>query len=63
MCESSVFILKNGQEELVMENVDRLENHKGSVKIVNLFGEEKTLDAARVKTLSLLDHKIIIEPL
>ncbi|MBW2169778.1 MAG: CooT family nickel-binding protein, partial [Deltaproteobacteria bacterium] len=46
----------------VLENVDFLENSEDQVKLVNLFGEEKTI-RAKVKTLSLVDHKIVLEPL
>lgn len=60
MCESNVYILKEGNEELVLENVDFLENEKDQVRMINLFGEEKTI-RARVRTLSLVDHKIILE--
>ena len=62
MCESTAYILKDGKEELVLESVDVLENQEGRVKLINIFGEEETIEA-KVKTLSLVDHKIILEPL
>ena len=62
MCESNVYILKDGREELVLESVDVLENQEGKVRLVSMFGEEEKIKA-RVKTLSLVDHKIILEPL
>jgi predicted RNA-binding protein len=62
MCESSVYILKDGKEELVLESVDLLENKQGEIMLVNMFGEQKTLKA-KVKTLSLVEHKIIMEPI
>ena len=62
MCESTAYILKDGKEELVLESVDVLENQEGRIKLVNIFGEEETVEA-KVKTLSLVDHKIILEPL
>ena len=62
MCESTVYLLKDGKEEVILQNVDILENREGQIKLVDLFGEEKTL-RARVKTLSLVDHKILLEPL
>ena len=61
MCESNVYILKDGREELLFEGVDVLENQEGQVKLVSMFGEEEKIKA-RVKTLSLVDHKIILEP-
>jgi predicted RNA-binding protein len=62
MCESAVYVLKDGKEELVLESVDLLEDNEGQIKITNMFGEEKTIKA-RVKVLSLVDHKIVLEPL
>ncbi len=62
MCESAAYMLKNGQEELLLESIDLLEEEDGSVRLVTMFGEEKRV-SARVKTLSLVDHKIILEPL
>jgi predicted RNA-binding protein len=60
MCESTAYIVINGKEEEVMEHVDFLQNQEGKVKMVNLFGEEKVVQG-RVKSLSLVDHKIILE--
>ena len=61
MCESTAYILKDGAEEPIFEGVDHLEEIDGTVKMVNLFGEEHIIKA-RIKTLSLVDHKIILEP-
>lgn len=62
MCEAAAYILKEGKEELVLESVDILESEGSQIKIVNIFGEEKKI-RAKVKALSLVDHKIILEPL
>ena len=45
MCEASAFILRDGQEELVLESVDILEEENGNVRLVNIFGEQKVLPA------------------
>lgn len=60
MCESSAYILKDGKEELVLESVDILEHEEGAVNLVNIFGEQKRVKA-RIKSLSLVDHKIVLE--
>lgn len=60
MCEASAFIIKDGQEELVLESVDVLEQENGTIRLVNIFGEQKVLPA-KIKKLSLVDHKIILE--
>ncbi len=62
MCESTAYLLKDGQEELILESVDQLETGDGEVKMINIFGEKKEL-RAKVKLLSLVDHKIVLEPL
>jgi predicted RNA-binding protein len=60
MCEASAYIVKDGQEELILESVDTLENEDGEIFMINIFGEQKRVKA-RIKTLSLVDHKIILE--
>jgi predicted RNA-binding protein len=60
MCEANAFIIKDGQEELLLESVDVLEQENGNIRLVNIFGEQKVLPA-RIKKMSLVDHKIILE--
>ncbi|MFZ7113421.1 MAG: CooT family nickel-binding protein [Desulfatiglandales bacterium] len=60
MCEASAYILKDGEERLILESVDTLENEGDEISMVNIFGEQKRLKA-RIKTLSLLDHRIVLE--
>ena len=62
MCESTAYLLKDGQEELILESVDQLETGDGEVKMINIFGEKREL-RAKVRLLSLVDHKIVLEPL
>ena len=61
MCEATAYLLKDGQEELLLESVDQLETGNGEVKMVNIFGEQKEI-RAKIKRISLVDHKIILEP-
>lgn len=60
MCEASAYVVKNGREELLLESVDILEDHEGEIKMVNLFGEQKHI-RGRIKSLSLVNHKILLE--
>ncbi len=62
MCESSVYIIEKDRERLVLENVELVEAHDGQLTLVDLFGEKKEIKG-RVKSLSLVDHKILVEPL
>ncbi|MBW1729781.1 MAG: CooT family nickel-binding protein [Deltaproteobacteria bacterium] len=61
MCESSVYIVEQGEEKLLMENVELLENKNGILTMVDLFGEKKDIKAT-VRSLSLVDHRILVEP-
>lgn len=60
MCEANVYINKNGQEELYLENVDLLIPEGDRIFLRNLFGEQKTFQGF-LKEISLLKHKIVLE--
>jgi len=60
MCESSAYLVQDGKEELILENVEELFNEGGKVKIINLFGDQKIVDA-ELKKISFVDNKIIFE--
>lgn len=60
MCEAAAYILKNGQEELVMDSVDIIEPEGDRLRLVSIFGEQKLIRAA-IKSLNLVNHKIILE--
>ena len=62
MCEAAAYLLKDGEEELLLESVDHLESEGSQIKIINIFGEQKKVKA-KIKALSLVDHKIVLEPL
>jgi len=60
MCQSSAYLEKEGVKELLMEDVDLFETSGNQIRLTNIFGEEIKV-SARVKNLSLVDHKIILE--
>ena len=60
MCQSSAYLEKEGKNELLMEDVDMFEASGDQIKLVNIFGEKMEIKA-KVKNLSLVDHKIILE--
>lgn len=60
MCESSAYLLQDGKEELLLENVEELFNEGDKIKIINLFGDQKIVDA-KLKKISFVDNKIIFE--
>ena len=48
MCDINVFVVNNGMEEKVLENVDLVERVGDGVRLVNIFGEEKTIHGTMV---------------
>ncbi len=61
MCEAHAYILKNDQEEKVMDSVDRIEFENDQVRLISIFGEQKILNA-RLKRYSGSEGKILFEP-
>jgi predicted RNA-binding protein len=61
MCEANAYLLKGEREELVMEAVDVIEPRGEELYLKSIFGEQKFL-RAKLKTTSLVEHKIILEP-
>ena len=59
MCEAAAYVLKNGQEELLLENVDIVEPEADGLRLVNIFGEQKVI-RADIHRLNLVNHKIIL---
>jgi predicted RNA-binding protein len=60
MCEANAYLLKDGKEELILESVDVLENEDNQVRIANIFGEQKIV-RGRIRSMSLVNHKILLE--
>jgi predicted RNA-binding protein len=48
MCDVSVFVVRDGVEEKVLDNVDLIEESSDGMRLVNIFGEERTLKARMV---------------
>jgi predicted RNA-binding protein len=49
MCDINVFIVKDGIEEKVLENVDLVEAVAGGIRLVNIFGEERKISGEMVR--------------
>jgi len=62
MCEAAAFLLKDQKEELLLESVEVIETGQKDVTLVNIFGERKVI-RAKIKSFSLVDHKIVLEPM
>jgi predicted RNA-binding protein len=59
MCEATAYLIKNGQEELLLKDVDVIEPDGDSLRIVNIFGEQKVLKA-EIHSLNLINHKVLL---
>jgi predicted RNA-binding protein len=59
MCEASAYVLRNGQEELLLSDVDIIEQEGDDLRLVNIFGEQ-TVIKADIQRLNLVNHKIIL---
>jgi len=60
VCEASAYLIQDGKEELNLENVDALRREGNIIKMVNLFGDQKALEA-QIKMISFVDNKIVLE--
>ncbi len=60
MCETNVYIEKDGKEELYLENVDVIKPEEKKIYMRNIFGEQKYFEGA-IKEISLNKHKIILK--
>ena len=60
MCQSNVYATESGQQELILEDVARVQIEGSEVIIEPLFGEQITL-CARIKDINLMGHRIVLE--
>ena len=61
MCEANAYLIKDGQEQLLMESVDVVEPESdGTWRLVGIFGDQKTVKG-RIKGMNLVNHKILFE--
>ena len=62
MCEAHAFILKKGEEEKILENVDELHVEGEEIRMISIFGEQKIVKA-RIKSYNNSQGKIVLEAL
>jgi predicted RNA-binding protein len=60
MCEAAAYIIRNGQEELFLEDVDVIEPDGDNLRLVSIFGEQKIIKAS-ILSLNLVNHKVILK--
>ncbi len=60
MCQSTVYLVKDGREEMVMEDVSVITPQGEDILLVGMLGEKKQIKA-KIKELQLMDHRILLE--
>lgn len=60
MCEASAYLIQDGKEELVLEDKDALHKEGDTIKMMNLFRDQKLLDA-RIKVSSFVENKMVMQ--
>lgn len=60
MCDTNVYLIKEGKEELLVSDVTLVRPQEGGkLFLVDLFGEERVVEASIVE-IDLTHHKIIL---
>jgi predicted RNA-binding protein len=60
MCQTVAYVIEEGKEVPVLEDVISASPEGGNIRMVNLFGEEKIVPG-RIKRIDLLTHRILIQ--
>ena len=60
MCDVNAYIIKDGKEELYLENVNLAKSEKGRILLKNLFGEQKEFRGV-IREFSLPGHRLVLE--
>lgn len=61
MCESTVFLEKNGKRETIMKEVMKMIVSENEITCIGILGERKGIKNARVKVADLARHEILLE--
>ncbi len=61
MCQMSVLVRGQEQDELVMESVTRLEVKDGGVEVSTFFEEPKFVPGVLVQSIDFLGGKVFLE--
>jgi len=62
MCESNVYLKDGESEVMLMGSVDIIEPYETGLKLMDIFGKQLFIQA-KIKDMTLLNHRIILERL
>ena len=60
MCLSKAYIAKNGENQLLIENVSSVRLEDGRILLSTLFGEQEEVKAD-IKEIDFMTHRILLE--
>jgi predicted RNA-binding protein len=60
MCQSNAYLERDGQQQLIIEDVGLVRPEGDKILLISIFGEEELVDA-NIKMIDLLHHKIVLE--
>jgi predicted RNA-binding protein len=60
MCQTNVFMMKEGTEELLLENVTTLEVQENGLKIASLFEGTRVVEGAMIKKIDFSGGKVYL---
>ena len=60
MCEANAYLIKDNDNELVMEAVDSVVPEEDGLRLVSIFGDQKFIRAS-IHSLALVDHNIFLK--
>jgi predicted RNA-binding protein len=60
VCQSNVYALEGGREELLLEDVSLIETQNGSVRMCTLFGEPMVVEG-RIVGIDLVRQRVYLE--
>lgn len=60
MCEANAYLVKEGKEELILEDLMILRPEGTELFLQNIFGEQKRIKA-RIKEMNIVDHRVLLE--
>jgi len=60
MCEANAYLKEGETEVMFMESVDIIEPYENGLKLIDIFGMQKFIQA-KIKDMTLLNHRIVLE--
>ena len=60
MCQTNVLMVKNGEEELLLENVTKLEVLGDGLKVTSLFEGTKDLIGVAIRSIDFTGGKVYL---